>query len=210
MSLPAYRSAPLLAFCLFACSDSTTPAPALDDAAIAGIAEFLVAGLASMPSGNASSPAIGGNGSLVANLQFPVANTLPCPAGGTTVVTGSLDRTPNQSTRITSVTWDAAAVQHDCAFSKDGRTWTFTSGTVNATGNATFAFPAQPGGDPSMLTASLSRSGSLTIFNGSQSRVCSVSLATTYNASASTFSTTGTVCERQISNNATPRGGLGG
>jgi hypothetical protein len=210
MSLRAYRSMPLLAFCLVACSDSVTPVLELDDAAIAGVAEFLVAGLASMPSGNASSAAIAGTGSEVANLQFAIANTLPCPAGGTTVVTGSLDRTPNQSTRITSVAWNAAAVQHDCAFSKDGRTWTFTSGTVNATGNATFAFPAQPGGDPSMLTLSFTRSGSLTIFNGSQSRTCNVSLTTTYDASASTFSTTGTVCERQISNNAAPRGGLGG
>lgn len=208
--MPSFRTlVPWLFLPMVACGDNPTETLQLSESDIGNVADFIVAGQPSLPSGAANSvaPLVAGG---PANVVSQVNNTLPCPAGGTTVVTGTIDRVPNQETRRTSVTWTTSAVHDDCAFQTAQRSWTFTSGTVNISGTALFAFPSQPGGAPTMLEMSMTRNGSITIAVGERSLTCSVSLATVYTATSDSFSTTGKVCERDVNISGRPRGGLGG
>jgi hypothetical protein len=56
---------------------------------------------------------------------------------------------------------------------------------------------------------SMTRSGSVKIESDGKSRTCQVSLETVYDADDDVFTTTGTVCLRQVNSDARPRGGLG-
>src|SRR5437867_7151252 len=101
-----------LALCLVGCKDSVAPRQGLDDNDVKEVVDFIVGGQPVMPAGSASGASIGSAAVVVAqqalaSIAFDISNTLQCPAGGTTVVSGSGDRAPNQSTRITTVTWNA-------------------------------------------------------------------------------------------------------
>ena len=80
---------------------------------------------------------------------------------------------------------------------------------MSVTGTATYNFPSSPGGNPTLRTFDMTRTGSVDIQAGNFDGPCAVSLQTTWVAAQGQFSTTGTVCGQPVTSNAAPRGGLG-
>jgi hypothetical protein len=163
----------------------------------------------------AGHPGLPGGGSLalVASLgaplpigpgPFTINESVTCPGGGTATITGQGTRTPNQTTRQTTVAWTFAAGHTDCVV-RTGANAPSISGTLSGNGTSQWQFPSTPGGEPTMLSYSLTRSGTITFRKGSRTGTCQATL-TTSNQGGTTWTTTGTVCDHQVSNNQKPLG----
>lgn len=195
----------LSAALLVACSDGTSSDETVRfTQADANDAAMVIAGFPGLPAG--------GTLSLLAPLDGPVAvgpgpftinENVNCPGGGIATITGSGQRTPNQTTRQTTVTWSFSAGHTNCAV-RSGTDAPTISGTLTGNGTSLWQFPTAPGGEPTMISFSLTRSGTITFKKGSKTGTCQATLTTTANQGGTTWTTTGTVCDKQVSNNQKP------
>lgn len=137
---------------------------------------------------------------------FTINETVNCPQGGTGVITGQGNRAPNQQTRQTAVTFSPTITYNNCALGTGQGTAgiTLRSGSLTGNGTANWQWPAQVGGTPTLLTFNLTRSGTVSYAKGTQTGSCQVSLTST--AQGDTWSTTGTICDKQVSSNRKPLG----
>jgi hypothetical protein len=211
--LPRY----LVALLCAGCADST---PSADGAAgltqseADAVAEFI-----------ASQPALPGAGVLASNVSsrpriifvtayrtavqvgagpFTNDTTVNCPAGGTVRITGNGTRTPNQQTRQMAVTFTPTNVFANCGVGSVNNVSVIVSGSMSGNGTATWRFPDQPGGMPTLLAFNVTRSGTLTYMAGSRTGTCAATVTTT--GQGDQFHNTGTVCDRQIDNTRRPLG----
>lgn len=205
ISYPRPRGAPrwLAALVLLAaCENGTEPgSETLSEPEAVAIAAF-VAGQPAVPSGQASSGA--STGAFGAPpVSFTFSRTVDCPGGGSTTITGSGNRTPDDQIRETAVEWTKTVTHTNCTFTRDQRTLTL-DGSLTGNGTARYAWPPQPGGSFTLLEFSVTRTGTLNWRAGDRSGSCAISLTTTYNRQTDQYSTTGTICGRQVSNSTRP------
>jgi len=125
----------------------------------------------------------------------------PCPGGGTRSVEGTRSRSLDAGTGIVNTEWTTTQTHDACGVIRrrgGGGVAAVIDGSVTAQGAAAFRLPETPGAGRELLAWANYRSGTMTTTVGDQQRSCEVSVVETFDATAETFSVTGTICGRDV------------
>jgi hypothetical protein len=166
----------MVLFVLAACGESST-APKADDGA-----EF-----ASMIA------TVGGSSFAGTPLNGTVE--VPCPAGGTRVLSGSGSST--QSGDVVSSSWQMSTQHRDCAMVFNSTTLV-TSGSSQSQGQVSLRVPASGSSRPTILQLQARDTGTMTTKVGNETHTCAFDLSQTYNASTNQVRVTGTACGQSV------------
>jgi hypothetical protein len=134
-------------------------------------------------------------GSAFAGTPLNGTVEVPCPAGGTRVLSGNGSST--QSGDVVSSSWQASSQHRDCAIVLNSTTLV-TSGSSQSQGQVTMRVPASGSGRPTILQLQARDTGTMTTKVGNETHTCAFDLSQTYNASTNQVRVKGTACGESV------------
>ena len=120
---------------------------------------------------------------------------VPCPAGGSRVLSGS--GTSTQSGDVVSSSWQMSTQHRDCATVLNSTTLV-TTGNSQSQGQVTLRVPASNSQWPAILQLQARDSGTMTTKVGNETHTCSFDLTQSYNASTNQLRITGKACGQAV------------
>ncbi|MGH7477240.1 MAG: hypothetical protein ACRELD_13285 [Longimicrobiales bacterium] len=177
-----------------ACSDSTAPAEPLTDEEAALVAEYVADVHVDGPPVSFAT-ASSGEPSAAVTRSGSYEIVIECEGGGTITISGEHTANVDREAQTYSREWSASHVHSDCTFTRRAHTITL-DGSVVLEGSASGTFGPDGRGIDALL---ITRMGELTWTSSDRTRTCEIDLTTTYDPETRTFTTTGTICGREVS-----------